>query len=381
MNTSSSSEGFKYFLEKYIKEKEKQAVPNILVCGYTGTGKTSIIQSLFGKDTVDDKLIGHGKPMTQGFEKYKNPNINVWDSKGFEHDKAQSELTEETKKWIKAKENNPDSSIHMIWYTIHGPLARVTESDTDFIKSFKNIITIITQVDRTSKKQLEEMIKTLTDANISKEKIIPVFVYIPEPYEALDFLNDDDDDSLKSTTSGYSEAIESEKKKQSQKQLKKLLNLTIKMMPDAYKEAIMNAQLIDLESKQGKAQTIIHTAAVAAAVAAADPIPLSDSLWITGIQYGMIASLTVLYGFTEEGVKAYFAPMISQVAGTMLATSLTKLIPGLGTVIQSGLAFSLTEAVGNLVNDYLIKCAKARREGEPIPTFAVDPSYFKGFAD
>ncbi|NET25153.1 GTPase [Okeania sp. SIO1I7] len=140
MNTSSSSEGFKYFLEKYIKEKEKQAVPNILVCGYTGTGKTSIIQSLFGKDTVDDKLIGHGKPMTQGFEKYKNPNINVWDSKGFEHDKAQSELTEETKKWIKAKDNNPDSSIHMIWYTIHGPLARVTESDTDFIQSFKNII-------------------------------------------------------------------------------------------------------------------------------------------------------------------------------------------------------------------------------------------------
>ena len=44
----------KDFLNKVEEEKKKYKRPNILICGYTGAGKTSIIQALLGKDLVPD---------------------------------------------------------------------------------------------------------------------------------------------------------------------------------------------------------------------------------------------------------------------------------------------------------------------------------------
>jgi len=72
------------FEQKYAEEMGKVVKPTILVCGYTGAGKTSLIQAICGKDTVPDDRIGHGKPMTQEFVQYRNSFINLWDSKGLE---------------------------------------------------------------------------------------------------------------------------------------------------------------------------------------------------------------------------------------------------------------------------------------------------------
>ena len=57
---------------------------NILICGYTGSGKTSLIQSICGKTIVPESAIHHGRPETVGFESYENKNFRFWDSQGME---------------------------------------------------------------------------------------------------------------------------------------------------------------------------------------------------------------------------------------------------------------------------------------------------------
>lgn len=72
------------FYNQYKKERQKYKRPNILICGYTGSGKTSIIQSLLGEDLVPQDRIKDGEPATQDYDKYENELVRVFDSKGKE---------------------------------------------------------------------------------------------------------------------------------------------------------------------------------------------------------------------------------------------------------------------------------------------------------
>ena len=70
------------FNDKYgeVVEAMKWKRPNILVCGYTGSGKTSLIRSVLGS-IVEESKIGNGLPVTMGYDKYENDQIVIWDSK------------------------------------------------------------------------------------------------------------------------------------------------------------------------------------------------------------------------------------------------------------------------------------------------------------
>ncbi|WQT32540.1 50S ribosome-binding GTPase [Helicobacter pylori] len=76
-NTDKLREHFKSF--KYIKESKM----NILLMGYTGVGKSSLINALFGKEITKT---GVGKPITQHLEKYidEQKGLILWDTKGIE---------------------------------------------------------------------------------------------------------------------------------------------------------------------------------------------------------------------------------------------------------------------------------------------------------
>ena len=63
----------------YDAEKAKQKRPTILVAGYTGSGKTSIIRALCGESVVPDAAIGAGLPKTQAFEFYQGNAIRFFD--------------------------------------------------------------------------------------------------------------------------------------------------------------------------------------------------------------------------------------------------------------------------------------------------------------
>ncbi len=111
------------FEQKYAEEMGKVVKPTILVCGYTGAGKTSLIQAICGKDTVPDDRIGHGKAMTQEFFQYRNSFINLWDSKGLEPGAREAEFLNNCRALVSRLQNDPDhrNHIHLVWYVVQGP--------------------------------------------------------------------------------------------------------------------------------------------------------------------------------------------------------------------------------------------------------------------
>jgi uncharacterized protein (DUF697 family) len=326
------------FRKKYDEQMAKVVRPTILVCGYTGSGKTSLIQAVCGRETVPDDRIDHGKPMTQEFVQYRNDFINLWDSKGLEPNAREASFIQNTKSLVSSLQGDPDTQnhIHLVWYTIQGPGARVTATDHELIqKVFPNVIVVITKKDITKPVQREAITAELVNNGVSRPAIVPVA--------------DNDPESLRM-----------------------LVALSLQMLPDAYKDAFQSAQLVDLSNKKVKAQAVIHAAAAAAAAAAGlNPIPISDAILVTPIQFGMIAGLAVVYGMAEEAVKAAAAPLVAQVAGTMAASSLTKLIPGLGGIIQAAVASLLTEVIGQLVDSWMIRCCEARIKRQPMPDFQM----------
>ncbi|MDU9789764.1 GTPase [Helicobacter pylori] len=77
LNTDKLREHFKNL--KGIKESKM----NILLMGYTGSGKSSLINALFGEEIAKT---GVGKPITQHIEKYidEQKGLVFWDTQGIE---------------------------------------------------------------------------------------------------------------------------------------------------------------------------------------------------------------------------------------------------------------------------------------------------------
>lgn len=346
----------KEFNSKYEEARARFGKrPNILVCGYTGSGKSSLVKAILG-DVVPDSAIGDGAPRTMGYDCYENDLVRIWDSKGLELGETEESFTNETRKFVRSRQDDPnvDNHIHLVWYTIQGPGARVTDCDKNLIKNIfntKNVIVVITKSDITRDNQKSALQQVIMDAGIPADRII--------------FTCDEE---------GGSQGC------------RELMNLSYAMLPDAYKDAFMEAQRIDREAKiqavrdkAGKAKAIIATATTAAAGAAAIPIPLSDAAVIVPIQVTMIATLAGLYGLREEAVKQSALPFVARLAGVFLATSLLKLIPGLGSAINATVAATLTGAMGLYVKTNFEESAIAKIEGRPAPDLGFDVELFKKF--
>lgn len=335
---------FHDFEAKYDEEQRKLKQPTILVAGYTGAGKTSLIQGICGPEVVPDSKIGAGLPKTQFFDFYQGKSVRFFDSKGLEPGDTEEKFVADVQKFVRQLQDDPDvdKHVHLVWYAIQGPGARVTPCDLRLMKEIfpRNQIALITKNDITRPQQREAMMQVLKDAGTPAERIV--------------LCSDEDKESLRT-----------------------LEELSYRMLPDAYRDAFNASQIVNLDRKKVKAQLTIQGAAGAAAAAGAVPIPFSDSAIITPIQLTMVAALAVLYGEPKEGLKAALMPMIAEAIGIQTAASLTKLFPGIGSVINAAIAFALTEAIGQVTNAYLVKRFNARLDGTPPPDFTFDPRDFK----
>lgn len=332
----------KEFVEASETFKRSCKRPTVLICGYTGTGKTTLIKKICGDELVPDNAVSDCAPGTQDFIEYSNEMIRFWDSQGLEPNNQEDDYITRTKVFVKSiqKTQTVDDHIHIVWYCIQGSGARVTDTDKRLIKEIfmeNNVLVLLTKNDATRENQRLGMIKELISAGVKENCIIPV--------------SDEDVDSLK-----------------------KVVSRTYEMLPSAYRQAFMTSQKVNIDEKTSVARGIIHASASAAAAAGAIPIPVSDAPILVSIQVAMIAGLSALYGFSKESILTVFGPGLAAAIGTLTASSLVKLIPGLGSIIQAGVAASLTEALGWTVQAYLRDAAIARSKGMNPPEFKHDLS-------
>ena len=273
----------KDFLNKVEEEKKKYKKPNILICGYTGVGKTSIIQALLGEDLVPDNKIGHeANPMTQDYDRYENELIGIWDSKGLEPDKGENEFIERTKKYIRELQENKnvDEHIHIFWYVISAGIERITETDLKIINLFpkESTLIIISKIDKDTRNKTVEAYKKklIGEGNISEDKII------------------------------YTTDIEGGKIG-----IKELYEKSLEIMPEAYKIAFEEAQRINIEKaiqikkeKDKKANYII--------LKYINEIRIYGDINKVNIKISsMLAELSNLYGLNEKYTNNFALPLLT----------------------------------------------------------------------
>lgn len=310
---------------------------NIIVAGKTGVGKSTLINAVFRDNLAET---GMGKPVTDHMRKItkKGVPLAIYDTRGFElgkevQEQVKKEVVDTISKGLATKDVN--KTIHCIWYCINTASNRVEPEEIEWIKEFSRenqvtqvpIIVVLTQ--SFSKKHANEMKKVLLDENLDIVQVIPV---LAQDYEI--------DEEYVAKSYG----------------LENLIHVMGEVLPDELVDTLQNVQIASLAEKKKRAQAAIATATLAAAGEAAAPIPFADSAMLIPTQLGMIASITVIFGFDVN--KSILTAFLSSTLGTGGATllgktvvaNILKLIPGAGSVaggaISASTAGIITAALG-----------------------------------
>lgn len=166
-----------------------KSLPGILILGYTGAGKTSLLQGLFGTHLVPEDRVAHGEPGTQSFVTYQNNYLRIYDSMGLEPgEEVEKQFADRVESFMSSlREKAPiERHIHILWYCIDGTRARVTDCDLALIrKLWRHVLVVITKADLTRTEQAQSMIDVLREKGIHDEDILQTSAFDSSTLESL----------------------------------------------------------------------------------------------------------------------------------------------------------------------------------------------------
>lgn len=199
-----------HFKDAYQKVCTKVRRPNVLMVGFSGAGKSSIINTVFGGDLAKE---GAGKPITQHFQRYcpSGQNIVIYDSKGLEAGMAFEELQESTSKFLeklsasageesngKGKHTSPTrasgsslddvnpNQLHLIWYVVNSAAARFQDFEERVCKELfpgVKIIFLLNKADISTKEQRDTMRQLILDMDL--EQCIGIYETTTQRYAGI----------------------------------------------------------------------------------------------------------------------------------------------------------------------------------------------------
>lgn len=343
--------------------------PNILICGATGAGKSSVVNYVFGEDVAK---IGHGIPVTRGITKFQQENIGVvlYDTEGYEigtEKVSNYKLNVET--WVnefrenesdkhqtmKTANDNSDLSnqIHEVWYCISAANKRVTDMDIDVIRMLNRkklpLAVVLTQIDNVDAEELQAMEEAIR--NNCQVEFFRTSV--------------SDDEMVISALNDYLQWDE-------------LIKWAIDHLDESLREGFISALKGNLAAKKRLINhKIIPLYTSGAAGVALTPIPFSDAALLVPIQIKMSLHIMKTYGLDQKlgNLSSLVGSVVVSESGRLLAQTLSanlfKLIPGVGTAIgttvNTAVASSFTAAMGYAISEICFRCATAVfEEGKEI---------------
>jgi len=352
---------FKQQLEKEFEkyQQENTILPNIMVLGKVGVGKSSLINLVFGRDVA---RVSNTIPETQDFVCYygkdNNSNVNLIDSKGYEINigigknenkfdtakEAFDNYAAQISKYITSRQDDTMQRVHLVWYCIAVSEKKVEDLD-------------------------KEVLRTLINIPELKNRIAVVFTKC------------DDDDINKTTINSFRDILKGYKLPMFETsnladlplELEDLVNWSAESLGEEDYDLMASfwaSRKMDLEERKKKAQKIIAAAAATAAAIGVAPIPFADAPILTTAQVAMATNIIKIYGlsgFAEISASLVSSVVISNI-GKSLAGSLLKLIPGVGTAvggtINGTVAASITTALGLAVSQACYISCKQILNGE-----------------
>lgn len=332
--------------------KENQLLPNILLLGATGCGKSSLINTIFHKQVAAVNDVSRG---TEDFQTYRGKDydigVNLIDSRGYEMEDGKGESFTKYAASVDTliKENRqkkPLEQIHIVWYCI-SILGCVQEYDRQVLMKLLNepnlrnrIGVVLTKCDEDDSEGSEAKIFK----NIIKEDFgfsLPIFEVSTDLTLDLDVEN--------------------------------LIEWSASQIDDKdMREAFVASQIVNLKKKRETAAKEIAGFSAAAAAIGAVPIPFSDAALLVPLQLAMSTAIIHSYGMESFATisKSVIGNIVISNLGKSFAGGILKLIPGIGTLaggaINAGVAALITSALGFAISEICYNSCKKIAQGENV---------------
>ena len=348
------------FDDAFEKVQSEVKKPNILICGATGVGKSTLIRDLFQMSETEGPEIGNqGRSKTIGIHSYspEGSNITLYDSQGYNIGADENKFMKEVLGVIekKVRENPEDMSghIHEVWYCVAAANNRFFEADERMILEIRKkysipVMIILTKVDCVD----EEGIASLKKAILDKISDISIFTYASDE-----------------KTAGWDEGL---KKQYVQKE--EITDWALMHLDESLRAGFVPAikKSLQLKRKYISGKVIPKYAALAAGTVVATSfinVPFTDSVPLMAMQVKMSFEIINGYGIQTEKQKL-MADLLGtsavSVLGRTLASSLVKVIPLAGNVINATVnttvAASVTAGLGFAIaivcEQYLAACVE-----------------------
>ena len=315
---------FQAFFQSYKQGASMK--PNILICGKTGVGKTSLIQAVTHRGVVPDSAIGNGKATTVGLQLYETEIANFIDAEGMS---PGTQSVEEYADFIlnelidRLDADEEENIIHNIWYCIDGSAARIQEADKKLIQTMgEKVILVVTKSELIRKEQTEAMMKTLPDL-IDRDRIV--------------FVSAENKTGL-SKLIGKAESISAQSMKDADNELS--------AFRDRWDDYYANMKSNWTQCVSSDADSYINWGAGRAATIALIPLPLADVAPLIANEVYMIYKLAGVYGIAVDST------VITMLLGCAGSSIMGKIGASFLPFLKVPIAAAVTYGVGKATKAY-----------------------------
>ncbi|WP_173577261.1 DUF697 domain-containing protein [Acetobacter fallax] len=335
-----------------ISNKHKKA--NILICGKTGVGKSTLINAVFR-----DKLAetGIGRPVTQKLSVISADGVplNILDTQGLELEDYQVIRDGVINEVRRRRGHDGDDYVHVAWLCIAEPGKRIEDAELQLAKDLRElgvqVIVVLTKSHSFKDNEFVAVVKAKFEG----------LAHTVVQTRAIKTPRYDEDENV---VGAYNI-----------RGIDELIHVSYEVIPEAQQQAFANALNIEtkegLQKKKDEAAKVITVSSAAAAAIGATPIPFSDAVLLFPVQATMIVKISTIFGMsvTKSSLLPVLTTLIGSSAATLvgktIVTGIMKMVPGLGSFIGGALSATvanrLTFAMGSTYVDVLVALTEEDR--------------------
>lgn len=298
---------------------------NVALYGATGAGKSTLLNAIFGEHVA---ATGVGEPVTSDTELFVNAagTLAVYDGAGLELGQT-TPFRDLRKRVTRNRRGDAAELIHVAWFCVNSGTGRIEDGQKKAIRELSShgipVVLVFTKV------------------NVRDGVVDPAAIDFADAVENMEL-------PIVSGRPIMTSAVDDSFNGVSKHGLERLLEVTYSVVPEAQRIALASAQRIDLTIKARYARSWIAGAAAFAGGVGATPIRLADAALLVPTQAALLARIAMIYNIPKEAAAKLIASStaIAAAGGKIAATSLLKIVPGVGSVVSAGVAATITAVLG-----------------------------------